>query len=518
MSHPDCDSCHYPSEEWKGDVKVDDHQPRTENGDPAYLTASSCLDFFVKWMGAKEYGPKGSRALSDEDNLLWPLLDKMWAESPLLCLKLIFYKGDCRGGSKEKRLWLVSFFWLMDRHQAVAEKCLQHVPFFRYWKDLVKIAGKGPYWSQLVASLFYSQLTKDLDALRNPETNKGISLCAKWVPTEKSAGDRSAPLLLPSIRSLFGMDARQFRKTVTTPLRAHVKVVESFMCSQRWGSIEYSHVPSVAMNTYRKAFQLHDGERFAEWLQKLKSGDKSVKIQVGQLFPHTVAQAYLRGGAYDELTEQQWKALVEKTRALGTFDKALVVSDTSGSMSGVPMDVSVSLGVLISNSAKGAWKNILVNFDSNPAFHKLTGTCLRDDISTVRSVPWGGSTNLDGVFDILLSRAQEMEVPAEDMVTRIFILTDMQFNAACGGDGALVRAAEKFKAAGYQVPEIVCWNLRDSIVSVAAEDHTPGVCMLSGFSQDALKAVLKGGVPSPYQTMVNAVEDPRYDVLNAILL
>lgn len=495
-----------------------------ENGDPSFLLASHCLDFFVKRMGGKDYGPRGKNFLDAEDPDLWAQLDKMWLEAPLLCLKLIFYKGDCRGGSKEKRLWLVCFNWLMHAHPTVAWKCLPLIPTFRYWKDLVNVIAIRPEggdlfrsWTKEVATIFSKQLQKDLALLKSPEVGKGISLSAKWTPSEKSAGQKRSGRLLNLIRNYFGMTAQRFRKEVLSPLRTHIKVVEQFMCAREWERINYSHVPSVAMHTYRKAFEKHDQAGFNKWLRQLKAGEKGVKVQVSQLFPHTVAEKYLRNGDYDELTEQQWKALVDSTVKSGSFNRSLVIADTSSSMTGIPMNVAISLGILITNSIKGIFHNKIINFSTEPSFHTLSGSSLHDDVQILKRVPWGGSTDLDKVFEMILKRAEEEKVSNDDMPSRLFILTDMQFNYVGSKNGALERAEKSFKNKGYSMPEVICWNLGSDISTVASGDHTPGVSMISGFSQDILKVILRGGFPSPYQTMISAIEDPRYDCFNSII-
>lgn len=485
---------------------------RNENGDISYDICSPNLEFFTKFVGGKEYGPKGSQTLEENDEKVFDILDRMWYENPELTVKNIFYKGDCRGGAKEKKLFRVGMNWLIQKHPQWSN--LSHVPEYRYWKDLITISAQNPSVRQEVVELFAKQLLSDHKML--VENLPGISLCAKWVPTEGCAEDKRDPHFLNNLRNLLGMNHRKFRKELIVPLRTHLKIVESFMCAKEWENIDYSQVPSVAMQNYKKTFQKHDPVRFAEWAEKLKRGN--AKINVSQLFPHTIAKPYFYGGQKDDIIEAQFKALTENVKKMGIFDRSLVISDTSASMSGTPMDVSITLGILISRCLSPPFTNLIINFDEQPTFSKLTGNDLHQDIQIMRQVPWAGSTNLDLVFDQVLQKAKEMELPPEKFPNRLYILTDMQFNQLEGEvttKGALQRANEKFASYGYEVPEIVCWNLRGNTTTSAMPDNQKGMCTITGFSTSILSAVMNGRkIPDPYSTMVETLTGERYKRLN----
>jgi hypothetical protein len=484
---------------------------RNENGDVAYNIASPNLEFFSKFVGGEEYGPKGTKALDENDSWVFETLDKMWDESPELTIKNIFYKGDCRGGAKEKRLFRVSMNWLIKNHPTWAN--IKHVPEYRYWKDLVTISRLHPFLRPSIVQLFATQLKKDINLLA--ENTPGVSLCAKWVPTEGCAEDIRDPMFLADLQMAMNISSkRNFRKDLISPLREHLRIVETFMCSNEWGEINYSTVPSVAMQRYRDSFKKHDADRFDEWVAKLSKGDKSVKVNVSQLFPHTVVKPYIEGGQKDELIEAQFKAMVEDVKKMGVFDRSLVISDTSSSMYGTPMDVSISLGILISRCLKPPFDNFMINFSEKPTFSKLTGHNLHADVTTLKKLPWGGTTNLDAVFRQLLSKATVMKIPSDQMPTRIYILTDMQFNQVNeSAFGALDRASRSFTNHGYTIPDIVCWNLRGDTTTSAMHDHQNGVCTISGFSTAVLSAIMRGKIPDPYTVMVDSLKSERYQRL-----
>ncbi|KAK6252822.1 hypothetical protein QUC31_014542 [Theobroma cacao] len=50
----------------------------------------------------------------------------------------------------------------------------------------------------------------------------------------------------------------------------------------------------------------------------------------------------------------------------------MAVCDVSGSMSGISMEVSVALGVLVSELSEEPWKGKLITFSKNPKLQKAT--------------------------------------------------------------------------------------------------------------------------------------------------
>jgi hypothetical protein len=127
---------------------------------------------------------------------------------------------------------------------------------------------------------------------------------------------------------------------------------------------------------------------------------------------------------------------------------------------------------------------------------------------------WGMSTNLHAALDKVLSTAVKGNVPQEDMPSMLLIMSDMQFNACVSfDDSAMQMMQRKYKSAGYEMPQVVFWNLRaGGNVPVAAD--ASGVALVSGFSPSILKAVLAANMDdfTPRGIMLKALMVPRYDL------
>ena len=116
------------------------------------------------------------------------------------------------------------------------------------------------------------------------------------------------------------------------------------------------------------------------------------KINAGAIYPYDVTKSLQRGNS--DVAIEQWKALPNYME--GSEDRILPVVDTSGSMGspagGNPnvscMDVSVSLGLYISERNTGAFKDAFVTFSAEPKLQILKGN-LRDRFAQLQRAEWG---------------------------------------------------------------------------------------------------------------------------------
>ena len=349
-----------------------------------------------------------------------------------------------------------------------------------------------------------------------------ISLAGKWAPSEDSAFDKAPSRFAHRLaRLLFPATPRPlplYRKLLGR-LRAQLQVVERLMCANEWEAIQFDRVPSKAHKLLKEAFKRHQAERYAEYLGAVKRGEK--KVNVTGLQPHDLTKQYRTGGEKDETTELQWAALVERTKgSAGKLTGAVAVVDVSGSMTGgrssvKPIDPAIALGLLIANVATGVFHQHVLTFDSEPGWFKLPDDSLHAQVTALKAAPWGGSTDLQKTFDLILSLAVQHSIPASSMPTTLFILSDMQFNSACATFNVTNYEviATKYRLAGYPMPGIVFWNLNGGYGSDAPVKYDEsGVALLSGYSGELLRLIMAGDESmTPEAVMLMAVE--KYEVV-----
>ncbi|KAG5653115.1 hypothetical protein H0H81_002182 [Sphagnurus paluster] len=388
------------------------------------------------------------------------------------------------------------------------------------------------------------------------ELSLQISLAGKWAPTPMCAHDRvtniatAIPLLLrqaqtparypsaldtPLDPAEAAIILRSFyQRSVLTRLRAISAVPEPLMSAKRWNEIKYNRVPSVCMKRKTELFFKNDPAGFKAYLTHVESGRKT--ISGATLFPHELLEKALELGepleveeghefatlaelrrslksAQIRVVEAQWKTLVARLRESGSLDNALAVCDVSGSMGSVhavghkrskwdtsgrvhPILPAISLSLVLAHLAKPPFNAGFVTFSSSPQFIQLDlEKPLYETVHEMVKTPWEMNTDLHAVFvKLLLPLAVKNKVPQEDMIKRLFVFSDMQFDACTSADAADWQtnhdAIERaYKEAGYEVPQIVYWDLaKFGTVEVQAERE--GVALMNGFSPAMLKVFM----------------------------
>lgn len=407
-----------------------------------------------------------------------------------------------------------------------------------------------------IAMLFATQLCKD--AKYKDETQGPISLAAKWLPTKGSAMDRDTGLFDVVARIVYDefhpddINIRRknyqhkkqnfLRREIITPLRHKLQIVESKLSAKHVEEINYARVPSLAMKRHAKIFEKLDAHRFETFLM-----DNASQIKSSVLKPHEILSPLIENDSrvgqssiQHKVIQAQWDGLVAHIQKQGTLSNALAISDVSGSMRGLPMNNAVSLGLLIAAVAQPPWKDVVMTFSAEPTFNQFDDDSTPTIFSKIQKLlqaDWGQNTAFDKVFDLILSRAVASKVPRDGMVKQLFVFSDMQFDEA-GGDEyktAHERIKQKFEEAGYDLPQLVYWNLEchtSSSVCPVTEDEQ-GTALVSGFSANILKLFLEGELEprnedlkdaeeatsklkkmNPMDIMRKAIDDPRYDVLN----
>ena len=378
---------------------------------------------------------------------------------------------------------------------------------------------------------------------RKLENGDQISLLSKWIPSPGSRIDRMTGLngliaqhllitINPDIsKRKLNRASERFRKEYMTPLRKHLQIVETKMSAGEWDAIDYKQVPSQSMTRNRKSFDKHDKEKFGTYLKEAAEGKVAIKIK-GGLKPHQITHLMRYETTGVALAEAQWNAYLSDLNEKGSLTNAMAICDVSGSMTSVQvgngctaLDVSVSLGLLLASVTKAPWGNHLITFSGDPRFHKIQGNTLEEKARFIEVMPWDMNTNFDKVFDLILATAKRRTVPQEDMIKTLFVFSDMEFDAAGGksfGQTALERIRQKYVEAGYEMPQLIFWNLGSGSHAPATVNDA-GIGLVSGFSGNMLNLFLDNDLLSdegskepkltPREVMRKAIDNERYNVL-----
>jgi hypothetical protein len=420
----------------------------------------------------------------------------------------LFYARDVRGGQGERDVFNASLSWLAEHRSEIVLINLDNIVKYGRWSDLITLMDTT-IEAEVIS--FWAMSIKSKDGL-----------ACKWAPREKSTHRKVASKL----RQELGMTPKQYRKW----LSAHTSVVETQMCAKDWDEINFSSVPSRAMKIYKSAFE-RNSKSFKPWLDLLVKGD--VKVNSKTLYPYEIVRDVSRSITADQasLLEAMWNHLPDYFE--GSTRSVLPIIDVSGSMetpaggygsnsTATCMDVAVGLGMYCAERTQGSFKNKFITFHERPTLVSIPETDFLSRVSAVKSAPWGGTTNFQSVFDLILKSAIRNKLSQNDLPEIVLCISDMEFDSADRVisswelNGRMQSTnfeaiAEKFEKAGYKVPNLVFWNVQsrsDTNVPVKTSDN--GVALVSGFSPSIMKAVLGAKEFTPMHLVLDTLNSERY--------
>lgn len=483
------------------------HDSLTQNAAPAYsTTGSSLLDFFAQ-AGASRANP----------HVAVNLFKKAYKENPLAAIRLAFYFRDPRGGQGERAVFRGILRSIAKEHPKLAGYLASYVPAYGRWDDLISLRGTEA-WDYA--------LSVWVDAI-----NQGDGLACKWSPREKSAQKEAA---LDLMRALHFTPAKYRRH-----IARYTKVVENQMCAKQWGEINFNHVPSQALLKYRSAFYKHEPERFPQWIEDVRSNKKTTgaKANVSTLLPHQFIRALnlISGWSvrnYSWLSRENiqfldtmWNELLEH---YGTVEyDILPVIDVSGSMySGaqdvMPIEVSVGLGLFLSEMIQGRWNRKFITFSAHP---EIVSVAPNSDIAMklIRIAQGQSGLNTD-IAAVMRLLANTFELTGTEPPSIVLIISDMQFdsnsresssNRGSYGTG-FENAVELFKSRNLRIPRFIWWNVNNSN-GLNFQIHLSDLrgvqtAYVSGFSPITIKGIVEVGDLDP-MLMVNHVLDKYQDIV-----
>lgn len=500
----------------------------TENGAVGYRTTTKPLldlNFQVSSLRAR-----------DEVYIIQEFM-KAFHDSPRYAVKWLFFVRDILQGLGERRTFRVCLKYLAVSRPEIARAVLSCVPEYGRYDDVL-ILLDTPLAGD-VAAMYQKQLTQDLAAM---EAGNPVSLLAKWLPSSNTSSKKTREYAGKLCR-YFKMPQKEYRK-ILSKLRAYTNVVETKMSAAAWSDINYETVPAKANMVYDKAFERHDRDRRAEYLEKIFLGEDN--LNANGLMPYEIVHRIAGRSRFgsglkgDLLSELMWKKIVrEGFQNEWGFEDAIVVADGSGSMyqmasgssSVMAIEICNSLAIYFAEQLHGVFHNKAITFSDRPRFIDLKEhTSLKDKLEIMYAHHEVSNTNIEAVFDLLLAMAECEEVPREELPKQVLIISDMEFDEATASgylweekrkpvnDTLFARIAEKYEAAGYRMPRLIFWNICGRTDTIPMVNNEEGLCLISGFSQKAMKVAADQTQKDPYGALLQVLDTPRYQAIDDAIL
>lgn len=438
---------------------------------------------------------------------------KAYTENHSLAIKLAFYTRDIKEGLGERSVGRLMFKTLTELNPKCVKANLENLVNFGRWDDLVYLLDTKV--SSEVVELISKQLKEDLNNLNK---GKPVSLLAKWLPSINTSSFETRNKA-NKLAKVLGLSKREYRKALAQ-LRAYLNVTEVALTEKNYGNIVYPAVPSMAMNRYRNAFKRNDEVRFNKYLKDLEEG--KTKINASVLYPYDIIEKYFIPqwgdiafkSEADPVLEEQWKAL---PNFVNENENVLVMADTSGSMltpNYRPLATALGLAIYFAERNKGIFGGHFLTFSASPKLEKVTGETLLEKIIHTSNAEWTQNTNVEAAFDLILNSAIKGNVPKEEMPKSIVVVSDMEFDY-CGGRNwsFYEEMKERFEKAGYQIPQIVFWNVSSFKDTFHTSANQKGVLLASGQSTSVFKTLVGSLDLTPMQYMESVLNNPRYDCI-----
>lgn len=482
-------------------LKKENNRTYTENGAAALNTTNSHL---VDLFGS--IGSLRKRDATDIEHLF----SMAFSEDQLLATKMAFYARNIRGGLGERRTFRIILNYLAILSPETVIKNFDAIALFGRYDDfyvLIDTPVEKEMWQYLKNQL-------DLD-LMNYEENEPVSLLAKWLKSI-NASSSETKRLGKLTATAFGYSEKTYRK-ILAKLRNYIDLTESKMSRNAWTDIVYSSVPSRAMSIYRNAFKAHDEEGFNAYTSALLKDES--KVNASTLYPYDIMEKlglnwkikHFSFSNVDPILEAQWKALPNYIE--GEHD-ILVMADTSGSMYGRPLCSSIGLALYFAERNKGAFKNVFMTFSSTPSLIELKGKTIYDKVKCIPAIV--ENTNLEAAFNLILKVAVSNKLKSSDLPKSLVVITDMEFDMGTTSRDNWTfydSLAHNFASHGYQIPNVIFWNVNSRHDVFQVTSKYKGVQMASGQSPSVFKSILTNIGKNPYEAMINVLNDPLYDCI-----
>lgn len=473
----------------------------TENEMPTHSTSGDkVFDLFIASGASRQKGIEDIR---------WEV-EQAWQVDKEKTLKVLFYARDIDEGNGERRYFREALKYLLSKGSHTEEIIANLTKPENLVADIVRVDDLV----YLATCLIGQRLTRNanIDKIISflflmLENKKNGNIVAKWMPRKNSQNQR----LVKYMRVNGQIETYSaYRRLITSK----TEVVEQKMSKNEWENINLEQVPSIAMKQYKRAFQRHS--ILQPFLDKVKAGE--AKINAKRLTPFDIIHDLLinrNNNGLLRLADLQWQNLKELNDLPAEY-RALPIIDVSRSMTMpdfIPISMALGLGMFLAErNPNQVFRDYFITFSGKPQFQKIEGWNMYYKIINALRANWNNTTNLEATFKLILKKATKNQVPAEEMPTHLIIFSDMEFNYCVKNpeENAYQMIRSMYKAAGYQVPEIVFWNVDASGENFPVKFDESGALLLSGSSQNVMNIVLKQVYENPVALMDEALSKDRY--------
>ena len=199
-----------------------------------------------------------------------------------------------------------------------------------------------------------------------------------------------------------------------------------------------------------------------------------------------------------------------------------MTDNIGGNTTVTALDVANALAIYFAEHSSGEFKDKYITFSERPQLVDFSkADSLHDKLQIALTYDECANTNIEKVFDLILTIAIKHNMRQEDMPKNILIISDMEFDScATSGDSNMWRRnrpnqrlfeiiTQRYADAGYQLPRLVFWNVNSCTGTIPVKENELGVALVSGFSVNIVKMVMSNKL-DPYECLLETLNSERY--------
>lgn len=299
------------------------------------------------------------------------------------------------------------------------------------------------------------------------EVKKGNALAKKWFPRLTSK-NRDKAL---KICSILNITQKEYRKAIKEE-----STVEYKLSTKNYDSINFEHIPSLAMLKYANCFCEKEelSDRYYDYTNRVKEGTAKINTSVTNVYDLYLASQKNNGLPIDEMFEQL------KSKELNMIP----IVDTSASMTWTndAFGKALAVGHYIAKVSSYA-KDTVISFSSRPQLINIGGLSYKKALDKMNTGDCS-NTDLAKVMD-LISNIKE------DLPDYFVVLSDMEFDS--GSHYSMDRLMNLWQSKGIKT-RLIWWNFNGRNKTIPETDEY-GNLFFSGYSPQLLD-FLKSGANS----------------------
>lgn len=394
-----------------------------------------------------------------------------------------------------------------------------------------------------IVSLVCDKLREDASC-----ENEAISLCAKWVPREKSKqfGWQTRYFAADYFNEFYGGSDASERKCLThfrkllARLNNQLNTPQINQCNNEWRKINFDkNVTSMTLSRQKYAFMCHNKNKLnsdrarcrSNYIDYIKRCGKTTTIKANRVgivdMVREAMSLYNSSKPACETLELQWK---ESGKSLSPLDNFVAMVDTSDSMcaeNSNPLYAAVGLGLRIAERSKLGRR--IMTFSKDPAWIELDAAAsLPETVGRVATDgSWQTNTNFAAAVRLLLSSCIEKDLRPDEVKNMVLVVfSDMAIDQADSNARSMnelikILFSDAGKYTSHQLPyepcHILYWNLR-STGGFPVLSTEKNVSMLSGYSPSMLNMFCEKGIAAledftPWSCLWEQLNHTRYQWL-----